>query len=262
MGSGKTTLAKHTARLAADIIGQRGGQVFIIDPHAPEVAWDDSVQVVGAGMDYESIRGFLNHVQSDVKARYKAGCGDDSRPLPKPYKPNFIICEEWTGVIFALRAMKLWSEEDIKTFYMDARKAGWGYLLVAHEHTTKALGLDRLGNLLSGVEYFITLERDAITERHSATLGRSFRDKDAYPLMTPGPFYGPMVYTPAEAATERTKSDKYLTFDDLTFTVAKPEPTADEAKVIEAYKALRDGDVKFSWRKATEAAYGVGVFGC
>jgi DNA segregation ATPase FtsK/SpoIIIE-like protein len=42
--------------------------------------------------------------------------------------------------------------------------------------------------------------------------------------------------------------------------VAEPEPTEIEAKAIEAYKEIRDGE-KFSWRKATEAAYGSGVFG-
>jgi hypothetical protein len=256
MGSGKTTIAKHTVRLASDIIGQQGGQIFIIDPHAPEVIWGDNITVVGAGMDYASIRSFLDHVRADVKARYAAGCGDDTKPLPEPYKPNFIICEEWTGIIFALRAMKLWSEEDIKTFYMDARKAGWGYLLVAHEHTTKALGLDRLGNLLSGVEYFITLDRDAITECHSATLGRSFKDKDAYPLITPGPFNGPLFYSKVEAEAERSKTDKYLTFGDLSFVVAEPEPTADEAKAIDAYKVLRSGKVQSSWNAVVKSAYG------
>jgi hypothetical protein len=153
--------------------------------------------------------------------------------------------------------MKLWSEEDIKTFYMDARKAGWGYLLVAHEHTTKALGLDRLGNLLSGVEYFITLDCNAITDRHTATLGRSFQDKEAYPLITPGPFYGPMTYTTAEAEAETVKTDKYLTFDDLTFVVAEPdEPNEDETKAIEAFETLRSGATKSSWNMVVKAAYG------
>jgi hypothetical protein len=261
MGSGKTTLAKHTMRLANEIIGRQGGQVFIIDPHAPKTIWGDGITVIGAGMDYTSIRGFLDHVKSDVKARYQAGCGDDTQPLPEPYKPNFIICEEWTGVIFALRAMKMWEEDDIRTFYMDSRKAGWGFLLVSHEHTTKALGLDRLGNLLSGIEYFITLDKDSVTETYNATLGRSFRDKEPYPLKTPGPFYGPMIYTSAEAEAERAKADKYPTFNDLTFVVAEPEPSRDEAKVIKAYETLRDGAIKFSWRKATEAAYGAGKFG-
>lgn len=258
MDSGKTTLAKHTVRLASTIIGRQGGQVYIIDPHAPKTVWPDGVTVIGAGMDYVSIRGFLDHVKADVKARYEAGCGDDQKPLPHPYKPNFIICEEWTGVIFALKAMKMWDDDDVKMFYMDSRKAGWGYLLVSHEYTTIALGLNRLGNLLSGVEYFITLDKNAITDEHSATLGRKFKDKEAYPLLTPGPFYGPLTYNADEAKSEADKADKYLTFDDLRFVVAEePKPDENEAIAIAAYEELRgqqEGDA--SWNMVVKAAYG------
>lgn len=43
--------------------------------------------------------------------------------------------------------------------------------------------------------------------------------------------------------------------------VVGSEPNRDEAKAIEAYKKMRDGPIKFSWRKATEKAYNVGRFG-
>jgi hypothetical protein len=44
-------------------------------------------------------------------------------------------------------------------------------------------------------------------------------------------------------------------------TIIDIEPNTTEAKAVEAFKSLRDGPVKFSWRKATEAAYGPGKFG-
>ncbi|KKL14302.1 hypothetical protein LCGC14_2517080 [marine sediment metagenome] len=223
MDSGKTTLAKWTVQYAIqEIVRNQGGRVFIIDPHAPKVVWGDSLTVIGAGMDYRSIRAFLDHVKSDIKARYEAGCGNDSAPLPEPYKPNFIICEEWTGVIAELKSKKQWTDEDNRMFYMDSRKAGWGYLLVSHEHTVGSLGLQGMGNLLAGVEYFITLEKDVISGEHSAILGKSFKDKATYDLITPGAFNGRMYYSDAQAESERSKTHKYLA-------LAPPPPAEDES---------------------------------
>ena len=223
MDSGKTTLAKWTVQYAIqEIVRNQGGRVFIIDPHAPKVVWGDSLTVIGAGMDYRSIRAFLDHVKNDIKARYEAGCGDDSAPLPEPFKPNFIICEEWTGVVAELKSKKQWTDEDNRMFYMDSRKAGWGYLLVAHEKTVGALGLTGMGNLLAGVEYFVTLNKNAITCEHSATLGSSIRDKAAYDLITPGAFNGRMYYSDAQAESERSKTYKYLA-------LAPPPPAEDES---------------------------------
>ncbi|KKM15000.1 hypothetical protein LCGC14_1700520, partial [marine sediment metagenome] len=224
--SGKTTLAKWTVQYAIqEIVRNQGGRVFIIDPHAPRVVWGDSLTVIGAGMDYRSIRAFLDHVKNDIKARYEAGCGDDSAPLPEPFKPNFIICEEWTGVVAELKSKKQWTDEDNRMFYMDSRKAGWGYFLVSHEHTVGSLGLQGMGNLLAGVEYFITLEKDAITGEHSAILGKSFKDKAAYDLITPGAFNGRMYYTADGAEGERSKTNKYLA-------LAPPQPAEDEDESI------------------------------
>ena len=226
MDSGKTTLAKWTVQYAIqEIVRNQGGRVFIIDPHAPKVVWGDSLTVIGAGMDYRSIRAFLDHVKSDIKARYEAGCGDDSAPLPEPFRANFIICEEWTGVIAELKSKKQWTDEDNRMFYMDSRKAGWGYFLVSHEHTVGSLGLQGMGNLLAGVEYFITLEKDAITGEHSAILGKSFKDKAAYDLITPGAFDGRMYYTADGAESERSKTNKYLA-------LAPPQPAEDEDESI------------------------------
>ena len=223
MDSGKTTLAKWTVQYAIqEIVRNQGGRVFIIDPHAPKVVWGDSLTVIGAGMDYRSIRAFLDHVKNDIKARYEAGCGDDSAPLPEPFKPNFIICEEWTGVVAELKAKKQWTDEDNRMFYMDSRKAGWGYLLVAHEKTVGALGLTGMGNLLGGVEYFVTLNKNAITSEYSASLGNSFRDKATYDLITPGAFDGRMYYSDVQAEGERSKTHKYLA-------LAPPQPAEDES---------------------------------
>lgn len=244
--SGKTTLAKHIVNYATEeIIRVQGGQVFIIDPHAPETVWGDGLKVVGAGMDYESIANFLDYVVADVKARYQAGCGDDSQPLPPPYKPNFIVCEEWTGVIEELQDMKRWGKIHNKMLYKDSRKAGWGYLLIAHEHTAAALGLQGMMNLLKGVEYFITLEKNALIGQHTALIGKSFKDKNPYELITPGPYNGRMVYSPAQAESERTRTDKYLIIEppkesytiDLSGLV-KPEPDSYEMKVCQAYKDI------------------------
>ena len=223
MDSGKTTLAKWTVQYAIqEIVRNQGGRVFIIDPHAPKVVWGDSLTVIGAGMDYRSIRAFLDHVKNDIKARYEAGCGDDSAPLPEPFRPNFIICEEWTGVVAELKSKKQWTDEDNRMLYMDSRKAGWGYLLVAHEKTVGALGLTGMGNLLAGVEYFVTLNKNAINGEHSATLGNSFKDKAAYDLITPGAFDGRMYYSDAQAESERSKTNKYLA-------LAPPPPAEDES---------------------------------
>lgn len=222
MDSGKTTLAKWTVQYAVQkIVRNQGGRVFIIDPHAPKVVWGESLTVIGAGMDYRSIRAFLDHVKSDIKSRYEAGCGNDSAPLPEPYRPNFIICEEWTGVIAELKSKKRWTDDDNRMLYMDSRKAGWGYLLVAHEKTVGALGLTGMGNLLAGVEYFVTLDKNAITGEHSATLGNSFKDKNVYDLITPGAFNGRMYYSDAQAESERSKTHKYLAL--------APPPAEDES---------------------------------
>ncbi|KKM84199.1 hypothetical protein LCGC14_1301660 [marine sediment metagenome] len=274
MDSGKTTLAKWTVQYAIqEIVRNQGGRVFIIDPHAPKVVWGDSLTVIGAGMDYRSIRAFLDHVKSDIKARYDAGCGDDSAPLPEPYKPNFIICEEWTGVIAELKSKKQWTDEDNRMLYMDSRKAGWGYLLVSHEHTVGALGLTGMGNLLAGVEYFITLEKDAITGEHSATLGNSFKDKNVYDLITPGAFSGRMYYSDAQAEDERSLTHKYLALAppppaedesilglDVEPEANEPEPDEDELSAIEAFVTIKNSP-KFSWTKATKLAFGPGKFG-
>lgn len=271
MDSGKTTLAKWTVQYAIqEIVKQKGGRVFIIDPHAPKVVWGDGLTVIGAGMDYRSIRAFLDYVKSDIKARYEAGCGDDSAPLPAPFRPNFIVCEEWTGVIAELKSKKQWTDEDNRMFYMDSRKAGWGYLLVAHEKTVGALGLTGMGNLLGGVEYFVTLDKNAITGEHSATLGSSFKDKAAYDLITPGPFNGRMYYSEVQVENERGKTNKYLALgpplpaedESILDLDVEPEaePTDDEQAIIEAFMSTIESG-KFSWRKATKLAYGPGKFG-
>ncbi len=271
MDSGKTTLAKWTVQYAIqEIVRNQGGRVFIIDPHAPRVVWGDSLTVIGAGMDYRSIRAFLDHVKNDIKARYEAGCGDDSAPLPEPFKPNFIICEEWTGVVAELKSKKQWTDEDNRMFYMDSRKAGWGYFLVSHEHTVGSLGLQGMGNLLAGVEYFITLEKDAITGEHSAILGKSFKDKAAYDLITPGAFDGRMYYTADGAEGERSKTHKYLALappppaeDESILGLdvePEPEPDEDELSAIEAFVTIKNAP-KFSWTKATKLAFGPGKFG-
>jgi hypothetical protein len=226
MDSGKTTLAKWTVQYAIqEIVKSQGGRVFIIDPHAPKVVWGDSLTVIGAGMDYRSIRAFLDYVKSDIKSRYEAGCGNDSAPLPEPYRPNFIICEEWTGVVAELKSNKQWTDDDNRMFYMDSRKAGWGYLLVAHEKTVGALGLTGMGNLLAGVEYFVTLDKNAITDEYSATLGSSFKDKNTYDLITPGAFNGRMYYNDVQVENERSKTNKYLAL--------APPPPAEEESILD-----------------------------
>jgi hypothetical protein len=239
MGSGKTTLAKHIVNYAIQEIAEsRAGQVYVIDPHAPKIVWGDGLKVIGAGMDYEAIADFLDYTVADIKARYKAGCGDDSRSLPAPYKPNFIVCEEWAGVIAELQATKRWTPVHNRTFYQDARKAGIGFFLVAHEYTVNALGLQGVSNLLNGVEYFITLEKDAITDEYRATLGNGFRDKNAYNLITPGPFQGRMYYSSTQVESERQKTDKYLIGPPDTYTIDlsnfKAEPDEFERSILDA----------------------------
>jgi len=258
MESGKTTIAKHTLDYAIDeIVYQRGGNVFVIDPHAPKTVWGDEITVIGAGMDYKGIREFLDYMKHDVKQRYVAGCGDDSQPLPDPFKPNFIVCEEWTGVISELQSRKEWNGDDNRTFYMDARKAGWGYFLVAHEYTVGALGLKGMGNLLSGVEHFITLEKNAITRQYSATIGNSFKDKTPYDLITPGAYAGRMVYSPAQADSERRKTHKYKLLAAPVApppaVVEAPAPDADETRIIDAVEQVRTAHGKVVFAKVTTA---------
>lgn len=271
MDSGKTTIAKWTVQYAIqEIVKSQGGRVFIIDPHAPKVVWGDSLTVIGAGMDYRSIRAFLDHVKDDIKARYEAGCGNDNAPLPEPYRPNFIVCEEWTGVVAELKSNKQWTDEDNRMFYMDSRKAGWGYLLVTHGRTVRALGITGMGDLLEGVEYFITLNKNAITGEYSATLGDGFRDKAAFDLITPGPFNGRMYYNDVQVESERGKTNKYLALappppaeeESILGLDVEPEqePTDDEQTIIEAFLSVKEGG-GFSWRKATKLAYGEGKFG-
>ncbi|KKN57488.1 hypothetical protein LCGC14_0562000 [marine sediment metagenome] len=259
MDTGKTTLAKHMVDLAKqEIVQKRDGRVFILDPHAPKTVWGgDDVTIIGAGLDYGSIRGFLDQMQSDIKKRYEAGCGDDSTPLPSP--PCFVICEEWSGVLAELQAKKQWGPDDNRMLYMDSRKAGWGYFLVSHEHTVGSLGLQGMGNLLAGVEYFITLEKDAITGEHSAILGKSFKDKDPYELITPGAYNGRMYYSDTQARSEMTKTEKYLvlepapepevTIDELAFIEA--EPTDKEQEIIDAAQSSRNAKGKIVMMRVT-----------
>lgn len=234
MGSGKTTLAKHTLDYAVDEIGKNGGGVFIIDPHAPQTVWGEQIKVVGAGLDYDSIARFMDWLIVEVKERYELGCGDDSQPLPRP--PIFIICEEWSGVIAELQSKKQWSDTHNRTLYMDARKAGIGYFLVSHEHTVKALGIQGMGNLLNGVEFFVTLEKNSLSSDYAATVGKSFKDKEPHQLTIPGPYNGRMAYSNLQCQSELKKADKYLTFKseaepeaepftiDLSRIASKPKP--------------------------------------
>lgn len=266
--SGKTTLARHLISYAMfEIVQQRGGEIYIIDPHAPKVIWSKAgrgLRVIGGGQNYASIRIFLDRVKANIRQRYADGCGDDSKPLPEPHRPMIIICEEWTGVIARLKADKKWDVTDNQAFYMDARKAGIGYLLVAHEKTTFALGLERMGGLLNGVEYFITLDKNAITGEHSAILGTSFKDKTPYTLITPGPFQGQEFYTPEQAVTERAKTGKYLMLAARSITTEQPpstildldvepnpEPNDDEQTIIEAVKQVEQDCGKIVWSRVT-----------
>ncbi len=263
MDGGKTTLAKHTISYAADQITRDGGQIFVIDPHAPQTVWSDHVSVIGGGLDYDSIANFLDWLIVEVKRRYEAGCGDDQQPLPAPFKKIFIICEEWSGIIASLQVEKRWTTLHNKMLYQDARKAGIGYFLVTHEYTVNSLGLQGMGNLLNGVEYFITLQKDPIRNVHQAKIGTSFKDKAPYNLITPGPFNGPLFYSKAEAEEERSKIDKYLTFDDLRFVVAEPKSIRPKPKhhadnvnaVIDQF--LADDPETFPTKGQISAAVGI-----
>lgn len=251
-GSGKTTLVKHFIQCAIDEVCNAGGDVYVIDPHAPKVVWPfhPSVKIIGAGLDYDSVKAFLFWLIQEKKKRYEAGCGDDNQPLPEPYKPIIVICEEWNGIVDKLVKDDIWDDVN-QLLYRDARKASIGFMLITHEHTVGALGLIGKGNLLSGVEYFITLEKDRINRTYNATLGSSFKDKNPYQLSTPGAYHGRMYYSAEQIISERAKTDKYLVIDSRSVT-SEPsildlnvadEPEADEPKEPEPAKAKYHPDV-------------------
>lgn len=212
MKSGKTSLLLHTCDHAIKHLHARGGDIFVIDPHAPLLRISNNVKIIGAGSDYESIADFLDRLVRESKRRLAHGCDEDVS-TDHVFKPIYVLCDEWTGIIDNLINIKRWSHDYTSLFYQDSRKAKIGYLLSVHEFTVGAMGVKGKGRLVSGgINEFIKLHRTR-SKRHFATIQQTLHapKEEILPLITPGPYNGGNIfYTADEQNIERANKHKYL----------------------------------------------------
>jgi hypothetical protein len=134
-GAGKTTFVDMEIEARKAL----GHQVLVFDAHREYGAWE-GLEVVGDGMDYESIDTELSNVNALIKSRY------EQRATVKNFNPQpiTIVCEEFTD--WAIKCQS--SDDFFLSALKDCRKVRIHAIFVAHARTmgvlTKKAGMSQM----------------------------------------------------------------------------------------------------------------------
>ncbi len=205
--SGKTTILQH-------VISRRLTQssVLVLDPHSHPTRWPQGCEVIGTERDFQKIENALKGLLALMNKRYR----DIGKGLVREgeHEPVTVIVDEWRAIVYNLGKP---ASEIIKTLLAESRKTNIDVFVGTHSERVKALGIEGEGDLKEGF-VIVRLTVNKMTKERIATV--DYGDGEI-PAALPGAFIaqGPQILD----------SSDLIDFE--------PEPTPEEARVLEMYRA-------------------------
>lgn len=249
-GRGKTSLLQW---LEYDRL-KRGNVVTVLDSHAKPSQWGG--QVIGAGRKHESIAAAMIDLTTMLDNRY------DQRTKGKDdFNIIDTFIDEFTLLPDNLKAIGFNVQDYSKPALTEGRKIGMNCIWGIHSARAQALGLKGAMDLLECFDAIVYLKKVKNDFYAQINFGEGIEDAK---YDHPGPFTiarpttTPKILSlPSDLAAA---PDEHIVVENWPKAENAAPPTDGESDVIESFVALRDSD-KFSWRKATQAAFGKGKFG-
>lgn len=127
---GKTTAASQIVKARRE----RGDRVIILDPHAEKGQWQ-GLEVIGAGMDYQSIDNFMAWYFQECERRYQI-LRDKGRKAVEKLGAICLVAEELSN--YAKRCKN--SGDFIQACLSDNRKIYFNCLFISHGRTLALTG--------------------------------------------------------------------------------------------------------------------------
>lgn len=246
-GSGKTTLLQWIEAERLQV-----GQTIALDSHAIPGQW--AGQYVGAGRKYTMIKNAMIALVDKMDKRHEKRTQGETN-----FEPVHTMIDEFTLLPGYLKQADYEVQNYSFPMLTEGRKVEMNCLWGSHSDRAKPLGFEGMADLKECFDAIIYLKRVRGDFYALVDFGEG-KENTRYAL--PGPFVRPgqNVQSPPTVTTGETDTAP------LTFIVSPdpdPDPgapTPSEMAAIEAFVNVRDSG-KFSWRKATQAAYGSGKFG-
>lgn len=249
-GSGKTTLLQwlESERLQA-------GQTIALDSHAVPGQW--AGQYIGAGRKYAMIKNAMIALVDKMDRRH-----NERTAGRQNFEPVHTMIDEFTLLPGYLKE----ADYDVQSYSFpmltEGRKVDMSCLWGSHSDRAKSLGFEGMADLKECFDCIVYLKQVRGNFYALVDFGEG---KEDIRYTLPGPFARPGQSVDTVPSLPETTTET-ATIDDLAFVVGPdPDPDPDaptpgEMAIIEAFVSVRDNG-KFSWRKATQAAYGPGKFG-
>ena len=244
-GTGKTTLLQH---LEAERLAN--GQTIALDSHAIPGQW--AGQSIGAGRQYGMIKNAMIALVDKMDKRHKERTTGQTN-----FEPIHQFIDEFTLLPGYLKEADYNVQSYSFPLLTEGRKTAMNCIWGSHSDRAKPLGLEGMSDLRECFDAIVYLKKIKGEYYAIVDFGEG-KEKTHYSL--PGPFHAAhSVQLLPSVSTGVT--DVPETILDLDVEPDEPAgPTDEEMKAIEAFVAIKDSG-KFSWRKATQAAYGQGKFG-
>jgi hypothetical protein len=205
--AGKTTLLQH-------VISRRlnKSHVLVLDPHSHPIRWPEGCAVVGTERDFPKIANALNGLMALMDKRYREIGKGLIREGEHPSVT--VVIDEWRAIVYNLGKP---ASDIIKSLLAESRKTNIDVFVGTHSERVKALGIEGEGDLKEGF-VIVRLTINKITKQRRATV--DYGDGEISAVL-PGPYNSQGLQT--------------LDRNDL-FNLA-PEPTPEETRILEMYKA-------------------------
>lgn len=239
-GRGKTSLLQwlEWERL------NRGEAVTVLDSHSQPAQWGG--KVIGAGRNYESIAAAMIDLNVLLDRRYEKFSKGKSG-----FSPLSTFIDEFTLLPKKLKAIGYDIQDYSVSALTEGRKVGLNCVWGIHSDRVTALGLEGAADLKECFDAIVYL--------------RKVRD-DYYALVDFGDGTGDIKYAhPGPFTITRPASKVTILPPPVLVTnwptkASEPDVIDEDSAAIEAFRALVASG-QFSWRKATQAAFGPGKFG-
>jgi hypothetical protein len=254
-GRGKTQLLKwiECERL------NRGNVVTVLDSHAQPASWGG--QVIGAGRKYESIAAAMIDLNTMLDNRYNQfSTGKDDFTIIDTFVDEFTLLPK------KLKSIGYEIQDYSFSALTEGRKVGMNCVWGSHSDRAEALGLKGATDLKECFDAIVYLKKVKGDYYAMVNFGEGIEETK---YNHPGPFTIARptskvkilsLPTPGETAKNKPESIAVSNWPKAKPDLDPDAPTSDEMAAIEAFVSVRDSG-KFSWRKATQAAYGPGKFG-
>ncbi len=256
-GAGKSTLIHWLEQEKINA----GYRVLVIDTNATPRQWLGEMR--GQGGNWPEVVMALKAVSQLVRGRVRERSATGKEDFP----PVLNLIDEFTDVPPNVKMLGYNLRDDYTVPCLtQTRKVKVGIIWGVHSMTVKTLGLDGQGEIRNSFEAIVRLHvkhhEGQITDRW-ATIewpgdSEKIKEKERQQYLLPGPF---VVNGAPPALLEAQSQDadnlQWIASDEPETT---PEPTDEEMQAIMGFVTVRDSE-KFSWNKASQAAFGEGKVG-